>query len=351
MILFWIICVPVIALRLPGLDSISFENLAKQQDSVNQKEQDSSDWVASIPRNYEPLILPDFGTTLQFTLGTLEAKEEIKALNLTFGKSCPNEAAPKVAVCFAGMSRSFASPEQAAYINTMLLKPIRDAGGHGLVGTPPDVFVNTRLGKVTGHSKTPKSRDWTDKDYKNGTDYANQTMIQRLADSMHANANKREFVEESIKEIGAVDFVIDNYADEEIRNPINKQNKKRCFAHMAPWTVDHGLSYFKDMFGCLTMIRKAENTTNQKYDAVVVSRTDTWEIDKKKERTLRAIQCKHSLFVRDSMSYQTRASFEIFGNYLNDQFLNPKCHAPQHRNQEAFTRDIARIVKGSYVGG
>lgn len=244
--------------------------------------------------------------------------------NLKFGQDCPQKEAPKVAVCLVGLSRHFASPKQTEYINSMLLKPIQDAGARGITRSQPDVFVHMKLGDSKNVAPTREA-------------------------SNHGQGNKREWVVQSAKEVGATDVVI----EEEYGPVVGRQNLTNpgCFH---PHGGEHGLksimSYWKSINGCLEMISKTESSLNEKYDHVIHARPDISEFDSSKEVTQNAVQCSTSLFVRDSMSFQTRDAFEISGNNWYEQFQNAHpSMCSMKSSAETMHKANANKVGGRYI--
>jgi hypothetical protein len=234
----------------------------------------------------------------EFQLEDMESMKKQKILakiigDAKFGNGCPNSTAPSVAVCIAGLSRRFASPKQPAYLKSRLLEPMINAGAIGLTRSEPDVFVHTKLG---GYPTLATDRE----------------------SSSHDKANTMDNVMESVREIGAVDYVVEEgwgsaHSRQKLGNP-------QCFHPHGP--VEGVMSYYYDSNQCLQQIKKVEEKTGKKYDFVIHTKPDTREIEPDSKIIVAAVQCKRSMFVRDAMSYQTRAAFEIYGNIWNDQFAN-----------------------------
>lgn len=228
-----------------------------------------------------------------------------------FGNGCPNSTAPSVAVCIAGLSRRFASSHQTAYLKSNLLEPITNAGAVGLTRSEPDVFVHTKLG-------------------------AYPTLATDRDSSSHDKANTMDNVMESVREIGAVDYVVEEgwgsaHSRQKLGNP-------QCFHPHGP--VEGVMSYYFSINQCLQQIKKVEEKTGKKYDFVIHTKPDSGEVERDRKIIVAAVQCKRSMFVRDAMSYQTRAAFDIFGNIWNDQFQNPHpsmCN--MHESFEHFRSD------------
>jgi len=240
----------------------------------------------------------------------------------SFGTGCPNHKAPSVAVCIAGLSRRFASSKQTAYINSRLLQPIKAAGAIGLTRLEPDVFVHTKLG---GYPTVATDRE----------------------SSSHDASNTMNNVLLAAKEIGAVNSVIEDgwgsaHDREKLGNP-------SCFHPHGP--VEGVMSYFFSINGCLQQIKKVEEETGTKYDFVIHTKPDTSEIEPITEHITAAIQCEKSMYVRDAMSYQTRAAFEVYANVWNDQFKNPNpSMCRMQESNEHFTSNVVRVINQKGLG-
>lgn len=241
--------------------------------------------------------------------------------DLSFGQGCPNSKAPTVAVCIAGLSRRFAHPAQTAYLNSALLQPIKDAGAIGLTRGHPDVFVHTKLGAYPGVAQTRDAAD-------------------------HGLSNTMENVVAAAKEVGAVDYVIEEgwgsaHSREQLANP-------SCFhPHGA---IEGVMSYYYSIHGCLEQIKKVEEEKGQRYDFVIQLRPDNHVLDEDKQHMVTGIQCKKSMYVSDGLAYQTRAAAEVYGSVWNDQFqnANPSLCSMKEQNEQ-FTRDAAQRIN-SKVG-
>lgn len=241
--------------------------------------------------------------------------------NCSFGKACPNAKAPSVAVCIAGLSRRFVHPQQCQFINSMLLQPIEAAGAVGLNRSKPDVFVNVKLG---GYPNVALDR--------------NSTLLLQGG----SISNVRENVMAAAEDVGAVNTVVEDGwgagADrKKLENP-------SCF-RSGHSPVEGVMSYFRSMYGCLQQMEDEEKKTSKRYDFVIQMRPDTNEIETQKEITVAAVQCEKSMYVRDAVSYQTRAAFNVYANVWNDQFQNKNpsmCH--MKASNEHFTMDAAAKI-------
>jgi len=237
-----------------------------------------------------------------------------------FGTNCPDSASPKVAVCFAGLSRRFVAPSQVEYFKSTLLEPIKASGAKGLKNAEgADVFVHTKCGNFSTVAKT-------------------------RSESGHDVSNPKEFVEATVRELGAVDSVVeegwgDSFSRSKLGNP-------SCFHPHGP--VEAVMSYFKSINGCLDLINKTETSLGQKYDFVIFSRPDHQEVEGNHELLKRAIQCDESFYIRDAVSYNTRAAWDTFANIWNTQFqsLHPSM-CKMHSSYETFVQKTVSAIPGA----
>lgn len=214
-----------------------------------------------------------------------------------FGKGCPNSKAPSVAVCVAGLANSFPHPQQVQSIKSMLLQPIKEAGAIGLNRSEPDVFVHTKEG-------------------------AYPTIAKAREQAAHHVSNTKENILAAAKDIGAVDVVVEEgWGKAHDRSVLANPS---CFHPRNPsHTIESIMSYHYDIHGCLEQLKKVEQKIGKQYDFVIQLRPDTVEIDPSPAKIIKAIQCEKSMYVRDAVSYSTRAGFEVYGNLWINQFQNP----------------------------
>lgn len=256
---------------------------------------------------------------MDFNLNRGHHKKTLAQLSsgLSFGLNCPNPKAPKLALCVAGLSRSFVSTSWTSMYKEQILQPVAAAGCVGLTRTDPDVFVHVKLG---GFDHIASDREH----------------------SGHNLANKMEYALKAVQEINASDFVIEEgWGDAHDRQKLGNPS---CFHPHG--SVEGVMSYYRSILGCLNLIKKAENDTGAKYDVIMFSRPDEADIfGTEQEYKIRSIQCSKSLFAGDAKSYQTRAAFEIYGNIYNDQFANPHPSlCGMNQNYEHFVMDcVTRI--------
>lgn len=240
--------------------------------------------------------------------------------NCSFGKGCPNTTAPSSAVCIAGLSRRFVHPQQCQFINSMLLQPLQAAGAVGLNRPKPDVFVNVKLGGYPNVAHDRNSAPWNSGYF----------------------SNTRENVLAAAEDVGAVSSVIeDGWGGAADRKKLGNPS---CF-QSGHSPIEGVMSYFRSMYGCLQQIEDEEKKYGKQYDFVIQIRPDTNEIEDQKEITVAAVQCEKSMYVRDAVSYQTRAAFDVYANVWNDQFQNANpsmCH--MKASNEHFTMDAAAKI-------
>lgn len=220
---------------------------------------------------------------------------------LEYGLGC-NTSNLKVGVCIAGLARKFATSEWSSHFRSELIEPIYELGARGLsTNARPDIFADVTLGE----GNVTESRE----------------------DSGHDIAGKREYVLETLKELNATSFLIEEgngpgYNHSSLGDP-------SCYAPLSELSGRY-MSYFHSISGCYSLLEKNEKASGSKYDIVMFFRPDA-EIFQR-EGYVKSVQCTKSLFITDHFSIQQRSHAHVFGNIWDDEFANP---APPlcHRNK------------------
>lgn len=221
---------------------------------------------------------------------------------LEFGKGCPDPTV-KLAICLAGSSRRMGTQAWTKQAADGLLIPLQGANVEGLTRKQADVFVHTKLGE--------------------GDPGEDREASQQVPGHPERWVNKREWVEQSCREINATSCFI----EEGLGPPMHREQlaNPSCFhPHNSERVLEAAMGYYHSINGCKGLLEEAEKKAGKKFDVVLFARADiVFTQSTKFEDYLKSVQCEKSLFVGDPISIQTRPSFEIFGNIWNDQFQNP----------------------------
>jgi hypothetical protein len=211
---------------------------------------------------------------------------------LSFGAGCPNPQQPKLAVCVAGLSRSFVSSETTSRFVNQLLKPAIEAGAVGITRKEPDVFVHIKLGE-----------------------------------------NSKDKAVEAVAAVHTTDSQIEDGSALESRSNLGNPS---CFhPHWSGGSIESLMSFYKSIHGCYKLLTDAEQKSGAKFDHVIFMRPDhLWATSTEghgpktmsfggADHISNRIQCSKSIFAADLYSFQTRAAFEHYGKIWEDQFANP----------------------------